>query len=106
MNISKHSEFSKTGQWIIKVKDKKTEKVEDIVYDAVMICTGHHADKNVPNFPGLSNFKGRVFHSHDYRHPKGFEDKRVLVIGIGNSGGDVAVELSRFASQVKAKRQG
>ena len=42
----------------------------------------------------------QVLHSHDYRKPAGFEDKRVLVIGIGNSGGDVATELSRIASQV------
>ena len=78
----------------------KTEKVTDHVFDAVMICTGHHAEKNMPSFPGLSNFKGKVLHSHDYRKPEGFEGKNVLVIGIGNSGGDVATELSRFASKV------
>ncbi|XP_005113181.1 putative dimethylaniline monooxygenase [N-oxide-forming] 6, partial [Aplysia californica] len=48
-----------------------------------------------------------VLHSHDYRKPTGFENKRVLVIGIGNSGGDVATELSRCASQVYlSTRQG
>lgn len=69
-------------------------------FDAVMVCTGHHAEKHIPEFPGLSNFKGKVLHSHDYRHPAGYENKRVVIIGIGNSGGDMAVELSRVASQV------
>ena len=48
----------------------------------------------------IFRFKGHVLHSHDYKHMSGFEDKRILIIGIGNSGGDAAVELSRVASQV------
>lgn len=49
---------------------------------------------------GLKEFQGTVVHTHDFRHPARYEDKRVVVIGIGNSGGDVSVELSRIASQV------
>ena len=54
-------------------------------------------------FPGLDSFKGKVVHTHDYRDHVGYEDKRVVVVGIGNSGGDVAVELSRIAKQVLHK---
>jgi cation diffusion facilitator CzcD-associated flavoprotein CzcO len=61
--VSKYSDYDETGQWTIKTKDMKTEKVTDHVFDAVMICTGHHAEKNMPSFPGLSNFKGKVLHS-------------------------------------------
>ena len=82
------------------MKDNKTGDVEETVFDAVMVCTGHHAEKHVPEFPGLSDFKGKVIHSHDYRNPAGFEGKRVVIIGIGNSGGDMSTELSRIASQV------
>ena len=39
-------------------------------------------------------------HSHSYRDHVGFEDKRVVIVGIGNSGGDCAVELSRIAKNV------
>ena len=49
---------------------------------------------------GLDTFKGEKIHSHDFKSQKGFEDKRILVIGIGNSGGDAAVELSRVGKQV------
>ena len=48
---------------------------------------------------GLDTFKGEKIHSHDYKTYKGYEDKKIVVIGIGNSGGDAAVELSRVASQ-------
>ena len=48
----------------------------------------------------MDQFKGEKIHSHDYRTSKGYENKRVVVVGIGNSGGDATVELSRVASQV------
>lgn len=51
---------------------------------------------------GLDRFKGEIVHSHDYKTLTGYEDKRIVVIGIGNSGGDAAVELSRVANQVHA----
>lgn len=49
---------------------------------------------------GIERFKGQYFHSRQYKRPEGFEGKRILVIGIGNSASDVAVELSRKAAQV------
>jgi len=54
----------------------------------------------VPKFEGMDNFKGEVIHSKQYKDFKGFENKNVLVVGMGNSGGDIAVELSRHANQV------
>ena len=54
----------------------------------------------MPPMKDLSKFKGKVLHTHSYRHIEGFENKNVLVIGIGNSGGDTAVELSHIASKV------
>ena len=48
----------------------------------------------------MEKFKGKVSHSHDYKDFHGYEGQRVVVVGIGNSGGDIAVELSRTASQV------
>ncbi|OWF54636.1 dimethylaniline monooxygenase [N-oxide-forming] 5-like [Mizuhopecten yessoensis] len=94
------SDFYKTGQWTIKVKDAKTGKEEESVFDAVLVCTGHHAYENKPDFPGLKEFQGNVIHSHIYKSTQGYEGKSVVVVGIGNSGGDAAAELSRVASQV------
>ncbi|XP_069823525.1 flavin-containing monooxygenase 5-like isoform X3 [Dendropsophus ebraccatus] len=99
-SIKRSPSFLTTGQWV--VTTEKDGKQEVAVFDAVMICTGHHTYPNLPlsSFPGIEKFKGQYMHSRDYKVPDNFKDKRIVVIGIGNSGGDIAVELSRTAQQV------
>lgn len=89
------------GPWQLTIKNLSSGKTFTKVFDAVLVCTGHHAEKKVPHFQGLENFKGKVVHSHDYKDDQGYRGKRVVIVGIGNSGGDCAVELSRQASQVR-----
>lgn len=50
-------------------------------YEAVMVCTGHHTVPYVPSIPGAEEFQGQRLHSHDYKFPEPFKDKRVLVVG-------------------------
>jgi dimethylaniline monooxygenase (N-oxide forming) len=72
-----------------------------------MVCTGHHVTPLVPTFKDQHKFKGTILHTHSYKKPDGFEDKTVVVVGIGNSGGDVVVELSSVARKVYlSKRRG
>ncbi|XP_056379580.1 flavin-containing monooxygenase 5-like isoform X2 [Hyla sarda] len=99
-SIKRSPSFSTTGQWI--VTTEKEGHQEEAVYDAVLICSGHHTFPNLPlsSFPGIEKFRGQYMHSRDYKAPDNFKDKRIVVIGIGNSGGDIAVELSRTAQQV------
>ncbi|KAM4722856.1 flavin-containing monooxygenase 5-like [Rhinophrynus dorsalis] len=99
-SIKKCQDFCTTGQWI--VTTEKEGKQEAHVFDSILICTGHHTFPNLPlsSFPGIEKFKGRYFHSRDYKAPDAFQNKRVLVIGIGNSGADIAVEVSRKAQKV------
>lgn len=52
------------------------------------------------SLPGLEKFKGWYLHSRDYKNPQPFSEKRVVVVGIGNSGVDITVELSHRAKQV------
>ncbi|OCT85235.1 uncharacterized protein LOC494799 isoform X1 [Xenopus laevis] len=100
LSIKKCPDFATTGQW--EVVTEKEGKQEAAIFDAVLVCTGHHTNAHLPldSFPGIERFKGKYFHSRDYKNPQLFNGKRVIVIGIGNSGGDIAVELSRTASQV------
>ncbi|KAM9324557.1 flavin-containing monooxygenase 5-like [Gastrophryne carolinensis] len=100
LSVTKRADFATTGQW--DVTTEKDGKQETAIFDAVLICSGHHTEAHLPldSFPGIKNFKGRYLHSRDYKKPEEFEGKRVLVIGVGNSGGDIAVESSRTASQV------
>uniref|UniRef100_A0A8C0LU09 Flavin-containing monooxygenase n=1 Tax=Canis lupus familiaris TaxID=9615 RepID=A0A8C0LU09_CANLF len=99
-SVTKRPDFSETGQWDVVTETEG--KQEHAVFDAVMVCTGHFLNPHLPleSFPGIHNFTGQILHSQEYRSPEGFQGKRVLVIGLGNTGGDVAVELSRTAAQV------
>lgn len=49
---------------------------------------------------GITSFKGQCIHSWEYKSPEKFQGKKIVVIGIGNSGVDVASELSHMAAQV------
>ena len=67
-------------------------------YRAVLVANGHLWDARWPDFPG--QFDGIAIHSHDYKTADPFDDKRVLVVGIGNSAVDIAVDLCRRAKSV------
>ncbi|KAK3778288.1 hypothetical protein RRG08_005813 [Elysia crispata] len=83
---------------------KKTDTFDYVVYCAPAITRRNMSQHFLV---WKSSALGKVIHSHEYRKPQGFEDKRVLIVGIGNSGGDVAVELSRYSKQVfLSTRQG
>jgi len=100
LRVYRTEDFTMTGQWYVHVKDRITNIEEVQIYDAVILCTGHHGVKHIPTFTGAGDFTGKTFHTHDYRAPHQYEDKTVLVVGIGNSGGDLATELSRIAKKV------
>jgi len=67
------------------------------VYQGVVISNGHNWDPKFPDFPG--NFDGPVLHSAQYKTPDVLRDKRVLVVGAGNSGCDIAVESAQNAAR-------
>ncbi len=84
----------------VTAKDLNSGQIVTDVFDNVMVCTGHHVTQLVPTFKDQHKFKGTILHTHSYKKPDGFEDKTVVVVGIGNSGGDVVVELSSVARKV------
>lgn len=100
LQLRPSSDFRDTGKWDVEIKDLKTGETTTETFDGVLVCTGHHAEKYLPRFEGEEEFKGEKVHTHDYKDWKGYEGKRVVIIGIGNSGGDVAVELSKICNQV------
>uniref|UniRef100_A0A669C2C3 Flavin-containing monooxygenase n=1 Tax=Oreochromis niloticus TaxID=8128 RepID=A0A669C2C3_ORENI len=101
LQVKQKSDFSHSGEWVVETENKDGKK-EKHVFEAVMICIGHHCYPNMPlhDFPGIETFTGKYFHSRDYKTPEEWRNKKVVVIGIGNSGGDIAVELSRVTKQV------
>uniref|UniRef100_A0A6I8PS11 Flavin-containing monooxygenase n=1 Tax=Xenopus tropicalis TaxID=8364 RepID=A0A6I8PS11_XENTR len=99
-SVRKHPDFNSTGLWDV-VTQKQGEKTVAI-FDAVLICNGHFTDPCLPFecFPGINNFKGSIIHSRTYKTPDSYNGKTVLVVGIGNSAADLAVELAHIAKQV------
>lgn len=69
-------------------------------FDFLVVANGHHWDPRMADFPG--EFIGESIHSHHYIDPKtplDFTSKRILVVGLGNSAADIAVELSSRSLQ-------
>ena len=86
---------SDRGTYEVTVKGRSGERKSS--YRAVLVANGHHWCPKIPKFPG--EFRGKWMHSHDYKTPEGMEGKNVLVVGIGNSGCDIACETSPIAKQ-------
>ncbi len=60
----------------------------------VIVATGTAGWPHRPLWPGLAGFRGDIVHSGDYRNPARYGGKRVLVVGFGNSGGEIALDLA------------
>lgn len=69
----------------------RIENGAEDVFDGVVAASGHQSDPRHP--PEVEDFTGEYLHAHDYRVPEPFTGKRVLVIGPGNSGVDVAADI-------------
>lgn len=67
----------------------------EIVAPAVIVATGLNARAHWPEWPGRDTFTGELLHVKDYVEPTRYRGRRVLVVGIGASGMDVAMELVR-----------
>ena len=72
----------------------------DVTARDVVIATGIIASPRTPAIPGRERFRGRVMHSVEYRRPAGFAGRRVLVVGVGNSGGEIGSELANTGALV------
>jgi putative flavoprotein involved in K+ transport len=60
-----------------------------------VVATGKHHEPVIPAWPGLTDFQGETIHSASYRNARPFCGKRVLIVGIGNSGTDISVDVVR-----------
>jgi len=67
-------------------------------YTGIVMASGHHEVPRMPAIPG--QFYGEVLHSSQYSGPSQLTGKRVLVIGAGNSGGDIAVDATHHAASI------
>lgn len=83
--------------WRVTVRNAQGE-LESAQYKGVVIANGILAEPNVPKFEG--HFAGQLMHTSQYKRASQFTGKRVLIVGAGNSGCDIAVDAVHYADQV------
>jgi len=82
------------SRWQVKIANED----EPRDYAGVVVANGHHWDPKFPSYPG--SFDGEIIHSHDLKTTDKLQGKRVLVVGAGNSGCDIAAEATHCATDV------
>ncbi len=75
------------GRWRVETETDAFEA------DQVIVSTGYNRLPNRPELPGETNFRGIVWHSRDYRNGAPFRGENVLVVGMGNTGAEIALDL-------------
>ena len=60
----------------------------------VIVATGYNGRPFTPDWPGRESFTGELVHSSHYRNPEPYRDRDVLVVGVGNSGAEIATDVA------------
>ncbi|MEA2433646.1 MAG: putative flavoprotein involved in transport [Actinomycetota bacterium] len=75
------------SRWVLETSDGS------IPSDAVVIATGYNREPMMPEWAGAPGFTGELFHSAEYKTGRRYTGKDVLIVGAGNSGAEIAVDL-------------
>ncbi len=81
-----------SGGWVVRFTGGEERR-----FAGLITAVGCEWRPHLPAIPGA--FEGEVLHSRDYKHPRQFEGRRVLIVGGGNSGCDIACDASRAAAK-------
>jgi putative flavoprotein involved in K+ transport len=65
----------------------------ELTGSAVVVATGYNHTPHVPDWPGRDTYTGELLHAGDYRNPAPYTGRDVLVVGVGNTGAEIAVDL-------------
>jgi indole-3-pyruvate monooxygenase len=92
------------GQRVVSARQEKgvwEVQTQDSSYQAsnLVIATGYAREPVLPSWPGQNSFRGRILHSCEYRNGEPFKGQKVLVVGFGNSGGEIAIDLWESGAQ-------
>ena len=75
------------GGWLLETADRQYRARH------LVVASGYNRVPQRPDWPGLAGFSGPVLHSSEYRNGRSFAGKKVLVVGFGNSGAEIALDL-------------
>ncbi|KAF9776439.1 hypothetical protein IL306_005374 [Fusarium sp. DS 682] len=83
------------NRWVVDVQGSGAQ-----YFDKVIMATGGNNRPHIPKVEGIDQFEGEVLHSRAFKRPELFKGKRVLVVGVSNTGADTAASLCGNAEKV------
>ncbi|KAK7416725.1 hypothetical protein QQX98_005051 [Neonectria punicea] len=93
VNIVKRDD--KEDRWVVDVEGSGPE-----YFDKVVVATGINSRPHLPELDGVEQFEGEILHSRAFKRPELFKGKKVVVVGMGNTGADTAAALCGVADKV------
>ncbi|KAJ4717155.1 Flavin-containing monooxygenase [Melia azedarach] len=99
VELANYDEASR--KWIVKVMNygSTSGKVEEYYSGRfLVVASGEASNPFTPDIDGLSTFTGKVIHSTQFKNGKSYSDKNVLVVGSGNSGMEIALDLANHGA--------
>lgn len=88
-----------SGNWVVVSQDVRSGATERYVAEFLVVATGENSEGYIPPVPGLDSFEGEVVHSSRYENGGRFEEREVLVVGSGNSGMEIALDLANWGAR-------
>ncbi|GFT74280.1 dimethylaniline monooxygenase 5 [Nephila pilipes] len=93
-------DYEETGRWVVTTRNTISKESTTDVYDGVLVCVGHINKPKIPVYSNQEKFRGPISHTHCLKGVEKYRNKTVVVVGMGCSGLDAAVECSNVAKQV------
>ncbi|GAA0176421.1 oxygenase [Lithospermum erythrorhizon] len=94
-----YDEFDGIKKWRVKARDVNTGLIEEYKGKFLVVATGETCDAFIPQVEGLESFGGEVIHSTKFKNGEKYLNKRVLVVGSGNSGMEIALDLANYGAK-------
>ncbi|CAO2839830.1 unnamed protein product [Amaranthus hypochondriacus] len=88
------------GLWRVKTLGQGPTRSEvEYICRSLVVATGENAECVVPDIDGLAHFDGKVIHSSQYKSGEAYQGQKVLVVGCGNSGMEVSLDLANHHAE-------
>ncbi|XP_045198847.2 uncharacterized protein LOC123553170 [Mercenaria mercenaria] len=87
------------NEFTVTVNNLNTGDTREEIFSHVIVASGIFSTPNIPEVNGIENFQGRILHSHDFRDAREFAGQKVLLIGAGFSGEDIALQLLKYGGE-------
>ncbi|KAK4429584.1 putative indole-3-pyruvate monooxygenase YUCCA11 [Sesamum alatum] len=86
-------------RWVVVATNTLLGTTEEYVAEFLVVATGENSEGYIPQIPGLDSFEGEVIHSSRYDNGTRFANRDVLVVGSGNSGMEIALDLCNWGAR-------